>query len=126
MTKDETGKLFTLLKQFYPNKSVTQEMRLAWEIVLEPYSYDDVKAAAVAYVRKNKFFPDIADLTAGLSENTPKLYGRNSFDEPASWMLPFIKAMETEHEHSISRYAREHCLTWDEAKQEMEGNGWTL
>lgn len=126
MTKDETGKLFTLLKQFYQSKNITAEMRLAWELVLEPYSYADVKAAAVAYVRKNKFFPDIADLTAGLSENTPKLYGRKSFNEPAAWMLPFIKAMEAEHENSVSRHAREHGLTWSEEKREAEDSEWTL
>jgi len=123
MTRDETGRLFTLLRQFYPNRSVTQEMRLAWEIVLEPYGYDEVKAAAVAYVRKSKFFPDIADLTKDLAENAPKLHGRRSLNEPAAWMPAFIEAMEAEHEKSVSRYARERGLTWDGAKRETEGDG---
>lgn len=57
MDKCEVEKLFTLFSQFWPNKQVTTKMKLAWEIALEPYSYADVRAAAVAYARRNKFFP---------------------------------------------------------------------
>ena len=59
MTKTETAKLFTLLGQFYPNKSPTTELRLAWELALEPYAYEDVRTAAIAYARGNKFFPTL-------------------------------------------------------------------
>lgn len=121
MTKDETGKLFTLLKQFYPNKNISAEMRLAWEIVFEPYAYEDVKAAAVAYVRKSKFFPDVADLTVGLAmqEEQPKKAkdGRKSLNEPAPWMTPHLLPDDP---HSVSRYAREHGIRWEEAKRRME------
>ena len=48
MDKCEVEKLFTLFSQFWPNKQVTTKMKLAWEIALEPYSYADVRAAAVA------------------------------------------------------------------------------
>ena len=39
---------------------------------MEPYAYEDAKAAAIAYARKNKFFPDVADITGGLAPIEPE------------------------------------------------------
>lgn len=120
MTREETGKLFTLLKQFFPNRNFTAQMSLAWELALEPYAYEEVKNAVVAHVRKSKFFPDIADLTAGLSFDTPEEKGaesgRGSLNTPASWMLPYLLP---EDSRSVSRCAREQGLSWEEAKRRM-------
>lgn len=85
MTKTETAKLFTLLGQFYPNKAPTAELRLAWELALEPYAYEDVRTAAIAYARGNKFFPDLVDITGGLapaqgSDETPERGARPELD----------------------------------------------
>ena len=118
MTREDTGRLFTLLKQFFPNKNITPELRLAWELVLEPYAYEEVRAAAIAYTRKHKFFPDVADLTADLmpmqEEQEEPEEGR---DAPADWMLKHILP---DNPHSVSRYARERGISWEEAKRRME------
>lgn len=66
MDRNDTDRLFLLLAQFWPNKKVDSDMKLAWSLALEPYGYADVKAAAIDYARRNKYFPDLADLTGGL------------------------------------------------------------
>lgn len=110
MTKTETAKLFTLLGQFYPNKVPTAELRFAWELAVEPYAYEDVRAAAIAYARENKYFPDVADITGGLAPV------RNDGEEPErgvrDWMRKYIPPEDPD---SVSRYAREHGLTWPQA-----------
>ncbi len=124
MEKNEVGKLFTLLEQFYPNKQVSERMKLAWSIALEPYRYGDVKAAAIAYARRNKFFPDLPDLTVGLEANADKT--KTADAKPvdrkaeAAWMRQYIGA-----EHGglgrVSKYAMEHGTTWQEAKAALDG-----
>lgn len=132
MDRCEVEKLFTLFSQFWPNKQVTAKMKLAWEIALEPYSYADVRAAAVAYARRNKFFPDVADITMGIAPqvkqrvmdlaSTKALPGNVSrgSEKEAAWMRRYIN---TDHDGlgRISRYAREHNVTWDEAKAVLDG-----
>ena len=105
MTKGETAKLFLLLGQFYPNKRPTTEQRLAWELALEPYAYEDVRAAAIAYARERKFFPDLADLTDGICVSSDEK------DENA-WMEACILP---ENPQSISHYARKHGIPWPQA-----------
>lgn len=124
MEKNEVGKLFTLLEQFYPNKQISEHMKLAWSIALESYKYGDVKAAAIAYARRNKFFPDLPDLTAGLEVNAgeTKATDAKPIDRKAeaAWMRKYINS-----DHGglgrISRYARGHNVTWDEAKAVLDG-----
>lgn len=114
MTKEETGKLFTLLEQFYPNTQKGRIAKAAWELALEPYRYEDVKAAAIDYVRSGKFFPDLADLTAGLprredQENTCAV----------DWMKPYV---DPDYKPDpITHYAAVHGITWGEAKKVLQG-----
>ena len=74
MRKSEVESLFNLLEQFYPNAKqlCSKTVQSAWVLALEPYAYDDAKAAAIAYARKSKFFPDVADITGGLSPIEPE------------------------------------------------------
>lgn len=69
MTVDERQKIYRLLSKFYPNAKQLQdrETLTAWGIVLEDYTYDDVKTAVLRYAAKNKFFPDLADITGDLT-----------------------------------------------------------
>lgn len=84
MERHETDKLFCFLEQFYPNKRPTENQKLAWSCALEPYAYADVRAAAVAYVRENKFFPDLADLTKGLNrEDNNEVYRPGQHEKAA-------------------------------------------
>ena len=70
MQKSEVERLFSLMGQFWPNaqQMKSKPLQAAWVMALEPYAYDDAKAAVVAYARKNKFFPDISDIASGLTE----------------------------------------------------------
>ena len=120
MDRCEVEKLFTLFSQFWPNKQVTAKMKLAWEIALEPYSYADVRAAAVAYARCNKFFPDVADITMGIAtqddqppEETPDTMER------FAWMRDYVH--KERRLGRISRCARKHGMTWQEAKEVLDG-----
>lgn len=74
MRKSEVQSLFNLLEQFYPNaKQISSKpVQAAWVLALEPYAYEDAKAAAIVYARKNKFFPDVADITGGLTPIEPE------------------------------------------------------
>lgn len=121
MDKCEVEKLFTLFSQFWPNKQVTTKMKLAWEIALEPYSYAGVRAAAVAYARRNKFFPDVADITMGIEPQEEKTQEEQAQDtmERFAWMRDYVH--KERKLGRISRYAREHGMTWQEAKEALDG-----
>ena len=58
-------KLFRLLSQYYPSAKQLRDpkVQLAWVLALKPFPYDDIKAAAIEYAGRGKYFPDIADLT---------------------------------------------------------------
>lgn len=69
MDKSERQKIYTLLSKFFPQAKQLKdrETLTAWGIVLEDYTYDDVKTAVLRYAAKNKFFPDLADITGTLT-----------------------------------------------------------
>lgn len=69
MTREERKKIYRLLSQFYPRAKQLEnpETLTAWGLVLENYAYDDVKCAVLDYAAQNKYFPDLADITAGLT-----------------------------------------------------------
>lgn len=121
MTKDDVAKLFTLFGELYPNKRVSGNLRLAWEYATEPYAYEDVRAAAIAYARENKYFPDVADITGGLAS------ARNDSEEPEraardrSWMRKYALP---DNPDSPSRRARTHGTTWMQGKR-IEGEART-
>lgn len=121
MDRCEVEKLFTLFSQFWPNKQVTAKMKLAWEIALEPYSYAGVRAAAVAYARRNKFFPDVADITMGIEPQEEQTQEEQAPDtmERFAWMRDYVH--KERKLGRISRYAREHGMTWQEAKEALDG-----
>lgn len=69
MDKNERQKIYTLLSKFYPNARQLRDPAAltAWGYVLEKYTYEDVKNAAIDYAARNKYFPDLSDLTGGLT-----------------------------------------------------------
>lgn len=68
MTHEERQKIYHLLSEFYPKAKRLQkpETRTAWGLILEQFTYEDVKNAVLTYAAKNKFHPDISDITGGL------------------------------------------------------------
>lgn len=68
MSREECGRLFTLLAQFYPREQKLRSAlwREAWVQALVPYRYEPVKARVLVYAAQKRFFPDLSDLTANL------------------------------------------------------------
>lgn len=73
MTEDERRKIYTLLSKFYPNARQLKDRSTltAWGLVLEQFPYDAVKSAVLAYAARNKYFPDLSDITSGLPDPEP-------------------------------------------------------
>lgn len=69
MDREERQKIYTLLAQFYPKAKQLQsrETLTAWGMALARYDYEAVKASALDYAAKSRFFPNLSDLTAGLT-----------------------------------------------------------
>ena len=68
MNHHERQKIYDLLSQYFPNARQLKDKKTltAWGLALEKFPYDDVKTAVINYAISNKFFPDLADITAGL------------------------------------------------------------
>lgn len=88
MTGEAVSRILSLLSDYFPNRKITPDLQRAWQLALKPYDYKDVKAQVVRYVRRNKFFPDVADITAAL----PEPERRNGENEGKNaWMGEYIK-----------------------------------
>mgnify|MGYP004641525337 CR=1 FL=1 len=76
MEKQDTQRLFNLIKTLYP--SSRQQPRTpadleAWTLVLEPWAYEDAKQAVILRARENRFPPDASELVPYLPKpETPK------------------------------------------------------
>lgn len=84
MDHQERQKIYALLAQYYPNtKQLKDKTTLtAWGFALERFPYGDVKNAVINYAISNKFFPDLADITAGLAPEQAEQATRTA--QPAS------------------------------------------
>ena len=74
MDKNDMDRLWTLLSTVWsraPEKE-DRQLKQAWQLALEPYAYGEVRKAAAEYIRKNKFFPDIYDITALINKSEPR------------------------------------------------------
>lgn len=68
MDSNDVKKLWALLLELYPRqKQPTTDKRLAaWTMALEPYSYEEAKAATLAHVRKSDYYPSVSEIVANL------------------------------------------------------------
>ena len=72
MQEKEFDKIWNLLKGLWP-ANIGKVNRRVWQIGLAPYRMDECSGAIMNYARRNKHFPDLADVTAGLlSEEEPE------------------------------------------------------
>lgn len=98
MDKAERKKLFSLLRQFYPNaKQLNPVTMTAWAAVLENYDYTPVKAAVLDYAAHNKYFPDLSDLLAPLHA-VQQGTGEPAIHPGKAWMKPYIEKYMKEGE----------------------------
>lgn len=118
MTREEFDQVFTALELFWPREPVTDKRRAAWWLALKPYPYyDGVRDRIIEYARsaKGNFFPDVADLTAGLEREAA-----NALHTP-DWIDEALEKQPPHTANPVTRYASEHGITWGEAKKALEG-----
>lgn len=132
MTRDETLKIMSVLKATYPSfyKDMTRRdaegVVALWTDMFAEDSYSTVAAAVRAFiVSDSKGFPPVvgqvkqrvAEITSAKSA-LPE--GAGDCDvRGLAWMLPYIQKRDAQHPRSISRCAREHGLTWPQAKEAL-------
>lgn len=114
----ELDKFFVLYQQFWPKQEISANKRLAWGLALEPYKYEEVKAAAVQHARKFKFPPDIAELTAGLTPEEPE-----EVVHQRDWVDVLLDKLGEAVPNPITAYAAQHGITVGEAEKRM-GTTW--
>ena len=124
MDREERQRIYTLLAQFYPKAKPLQskETLTAWGMVLERYDYEAVKASVLDYAAKSRFFPNLSDLTAGL---TPAAALERAEEKPRTANPQMKPYMTPEYEarfcdSGVSKYARAHGIPWEEARQAMQ------
>ena len=132
MTRDETLKIMAVLKATYPNfyKDMTRRdaegVVALWTDMFSEDSYNAVAAAVKAFIASDSkgFPPVVGQVKQRVTElasakEWPGNVSRGS-EKEAAWMRRYING-----DHGglgrISRYAREHCTTWDEAKAVLHG-----
>lgn len=132
MTRDETLKIMAVLKATYPNfyKDMTRRdaegVVALWTDMFSEDSYNAVAAAVKAFIASdNKGFPPVVGQVKqrvtelASAKALPGNVSRGS-EKEAAWMRRYINV-----DHGglgcISRYARGHGITWDEAKAVLHG-----
>lgn len=132
MTRDETLKIMAVLKATYPNfyKDMTRRdaegVVALWTDMFSEDSYNAVAAAVKAFIASDSkgFPPVVGQVKQRVTELAsakvlPGNVSRGS-EKEAAWMRRYINV-----DHGglvrISRYAREHGITWDEAKAVLHG-----
>lgn len=132
MTRDETLKIMAVLKATYPNfyKDMTrmdaEGVVALWTDMFSEDSYNAVAAAVKAFIASDSkgFPPVVGQVKQRVTELAsakalPGNVSRGS-EKEAAWMRRYINV-----DHGglgrISRYAREHGTTWDEAKAVLHG-----
>lgn len=132
MTRDETLKIMAVLKATYPNfyKDMTRRdaegVVALWTDMFSEDSYNAVAAAVKAFIASDRkgFPPVVGQVKQRVMElaSAKALPGnvRRGSEKEAAWMRRYINV-----DHGglgrISQYAREHGITWDEAKAVLHG-----
>lgn len=126
MDRKETEKLFRLARSVYrkaeefSDSSGNADTLLAWSIALEPYSYDEVREAFFQWARSSPFAPKIAELINFLLQKPGAESSSNGAGEAWQAEIDAGKCFDAaETLGNVSRYAREHGLSWREAKKAL-------
>ncbi len=124
MSSNDFSKIWNLFRSLFPaSPRVNSENdRIVWEVALSPYSLDDVTSSVMAWARKSKFFPDVADITAKLPlvetpHETPQDQQRRPYGDTA-WMAPYIRQVAAKiTEEDADEIHAAGILTWGEAAE---------
>lgn len=125
MERADVISLLGRLKQAYPQAYVkmtraeAEEMVSLWMDMLSGEDPATAKGAVNALIAEDTkgFPPKVGQVLA-------KIRGTASPRVSVSWMKPYIEQLAEQEAFmpSVSRYAREHGLTWETAAAEMEGS----
>ena len=104
MDKTDVVKLFSLLEILHPSgkKPTGNPAITAWAMVLAPYDYEAVKAAAVKRARGNRFFPDPAEIIEFVAEDKPQGGDSDRYAAPA-WYKRFMPMYREEILKALGR-----------------------
>ncbi len=66
MSSNEFEKVWRLLESLFPTAAAKKKPvdKTVWKHALEPYDMKDVTDRIMVYAKNNKFWPDLADITA--------------------------------------------------------------
>lgn len=125
MERADVISILRRLKQAYPQayakmtRAGAEELVSLWSDMLDGEDPTEAMGAVNALIAEDTrgFPPKVGQVLA-------KIRGTASPRVSVAWMKPYIEQI-TEQESflpSVSRYAREHGLTWEAAAAEMEGS----
>nr|DAR03142.1 MAG TPA: replisome organizer [Caudoviricetes sp.] len=116
------------LKQAYPQayakmtRAEAEELVSLWSDMLDGEDPAEAMDAVNALIAEDTrgFPPKVGQVLA-------KIRGAASPHISVAWMKPYIEQIAEQEAFmpSISRYAREHGMTWEAAAAEMEGDAWS-
>lgn len=126
MDSSEFGKIWTLFGELFPAspKLKNKNSRMVWEIGLAPYELGAVTQAVMEYARRNKFFPDLADITASLPMAVAEKRDETERND-VSWALPYVQKLMARATSDPVMALALHLVglqTWPEA--EAAGMSW--
>lgn len=124
MDKQDITKLFALLGTIYPNaKNQTGSVAVAaWQMILEPWDYEDAKQAVILRARENPFYPNPSELVPYLPKPETLEAKEAPMPEPSDiYLEKFYAKYEALHE----RWKAAGIPTPSEAKKHgMTYAGW--
>lgn len=125
MERTDVISLLGRLKQAYPQayakmtRAEAEDLVSLWLDMLGGEDPSAAKSAVDALIAENTrgFPPKIGQVLA-------KIRGTDSPRVSVAWMKPYIEQIAEQEAFmpSVSRYAREHGLTWEAAAAKMEGS----
>lgn len=122
MDKRGFEKIWNLYRTLYPghHNLDDENLKIVWEVALMPFSLDDVAASVMAYARKKKYFPNIAEITENLEpEELPEEVreGQNRPYGDTAWMAPYIRKLAaTVTDEQADEIHSAGIMTWREAE----------
>lgn len=129
MDEKDVLKLFDFLDAIHSNKKADRSeiSVLQWALILRPWEYNQVRGAAIRRARVNRFYPDPSELAVLLPQPTDTSPRRAAGVDPGyAWQAEIDagRCVDAADElGGISRYAREHGISWQEAKVALSAEG---
>jgi len=131
MNKGEFEKVWNLYRGLFPghHSLENKNIRAVWEVALLPYALDEVVASSMAYARRNKYFPNVAEITGKLEpvEPLPEL-PKAEKAAGCAWMAPYIRKLaDRDAEAHAEELHAAGLMTWSEAEAAGRDFGeWSL